>query len=182
MGGLDPERAVRVSKYLALHLRHRSERIGIALDEGGWVAVDELIAACVAAGFPITRAELERVVATSDKRRFAFDGDGRRIRANQGHSVGVELGLPPVTPPDVLFHGTVERFLPAIRRDGLRPMGRHHVHLSGDEETASAVGARRGRPVVLRVDAAGMVAAGHEFRVSANGVWLINAVPPEFLR
>jgi putative RNA 2'-phosphotransferase len=182
MKAMNQQRVVRVSKYLAMHLRHRPERIGITLDSGGWVDVDELVAACVRDGFPISRAELEHVVVSNDKHRYAFDATGRRIRANQGHSVAVELDLPVVTPPDILFHGTVERHLPAIKRDGLRPMDRHDVHLSADRETARRVGARRGKPVVLTVDAAAMAAAGHPFRVSANGVWLVSAVPPEYLR
>jgi putative RNA 2'-phosphotransferase len=176
------DRAVRVSKYLSAHLRHRPERIGLTLDRGGWVPVDDLLTAAARDGFPITRDELERVVANSDKQRYAFDQDGRRIRANQGHSVAVELDLPVAEPPDVLFHGTVERSLPAIRREGLSPMARHDVHLSADQETARRVGARRGTPVILTVDAAAMVADGHTFRLSANGVWLVSAVPPEYLR
>jgi putative RNA 2'-phosphotransferase len=176
------DRAVRVSKYLSAHLRHRPERIGLTLDRGGWVAVDDLLAAAARDGFPISRDELVRVVENSDKQRYAFDRDGRRIRANQGHSVEVELDLPVAVPPDVLFHGTVERSLPAIRREGLAPMNRHDVHLSADRETARRVGARRGKPVILTVDAAAMVADGHTFRLSANGVWLVSAVPPEYLR
>lgn len=176
------DRAVRVSKYLSAHLRHRPERIGLTLDRGGWVAVDDLLAAASRDGFPITRDELDRVVADSDKQRYAFSPDGHRIRANQGHSVAVELDLPVTTPPSLLFHGTVERSLPAIRRSGLTPMKRHDVHLSADEETARRVGARRGTPVILTIDAAAMVASGHTFRLSANGVWLVNAVPPEYLR
>lgn len=178
---MDGKRAVAVSKYLAAHLRHRPQRLGLVLDRGGWVGVDELLAASARDGFPVTRAELEHVVATSDKQRYAFDAAGLRIRANQGHSVDVELDLPAATPPEVLFHGTVERFMEAIRREGLRPMGRHDVHLSADEDTARRVGARRGRPVILRVDAAAMHRAGHAFRRSANGVWLASAVPPEYL-
>lgn len=176
------ERAVRVSKYLAMHLRHRPERIGLTLDRGGWVGVDELLDACRRNGFPVAADELARVVAEDPKGRYSFDSTGRRIRANQGHSVSVELELPVVVPPVELFHGTVARFLPAIRRDGLLPMGRHDVHLSADRETAQLVGARRGVPVVLVVDAAGMVADGHTFRLSANGVWLVSAVPPRYLR
>ncbi|TDD54010.1 RNA 2'-phosphotransferase [Saccharopolyspora elongata] len=143
---MDERRLVRVSKYLAKHLRHQPERIGIELDEHGWVAVDELLAAAGSHGFPISRAELVRVVADNDKQRYVIDGD--RIRASEG----------------------------------LRPMNRHHVHLSVDRETAKRVGGRRGRPVVLTVDAAGMHATGHEFRVSANGVWLVDHVRPEFIR
>lgn len=176
------DREVRVSKYLSAHLRHRPERIGLTLDRGGWVEVDELLAAAARDGFPITRDELALVVANNDKRRYSFDESGERIRANQGHSVEVELDLPVAVPPEVLFHGTVERFLPAIRRDGLRPMTRHDVHLSADEETARRVGSRRGAPVILTVDAAAMVADGHTFRLSVNGVWLVSHVPPRYLR
>ncbi|MQY02754.1 RNA 2'-phosphotransferase [Actinomadura macrotermitis] len=174
------DRMTEISKYLSKHLRHRPERIGVTLSPGGWVDVDELLEAAARHGFPITRAELDEAVAGNDKRRFAIE-DGR-IRALQGHSVPVDLDLPAVAPPPLLYHGTTERFLPAIRREGLRPMGRHAVHLSPDRETARRVGARRGRSVVLTVDAAGMAAAGHLFQVSANGVWLTAAVPPEYLR
>ena len=176
----DDRRTVKVSKYLSKHLRHQPERIGITLDENGWVAVDELMRAAAAHGFRFTRAELDHVVAVNDKRRFTIDGT--RIRANQGHTVEVDLDLPTAEPPAYLYHGTVARSLEAIRAEGLRPMNRHHVHLSPDRETATRVGARRGRPVVLPVDAGAMHRAGHVFHVSANGVWLADAVPPEFLR
>ncbi|MDL4771405.1 MULTISPECIES: RNA 2'-phosphotransferase [Thermomonosporaceae] len=179
---MDRRRLVKISKYLAKHLRHRPERIGLTLDGGGWADVDELLRRAAAHGFPFTRAELEHVVARNDKRRYAFDAAGLRIRASQGHSVAVELDLPPSPPPPLLYHGTVQEALEAIHRDGLRRMDRHAVHLSPDRETARRVGARRGRPVVLVVDAAGMAAAGHRFQVSANGVWLVDAVPAEYLR
>ncbi|SHF32361.1 RNA 2'-phosphotransferase [Streptoalloteichus hindustanus] len=172
---------VRVSKRLSLVLRHRPETIGLTLDPAGWVAVDDLLAALASHGRPLSRERLDEVVANNDKRRFAYDGTGRRIRANQGHTVPVDLGLAAVTPPPTLFHGTVERFLPAILREGLRPMRRQEVHLSTDRATAVQVGRRRGEPVVLRVDAAAMAAAGHEFRVSANGVWLTRSVPAAYL-
>ncbi|KAF3469680.1 RNA 2'-phosphotransferase [Streptomyces sp. Tu 3180] len=177
---MDERRTVKVSKYLARHLRHRPERIGLMLDEGGWVEIDTLIAAAAAHGFPLTREELDHVVAVNDKRRFAVEGT--RIRASQGHTVAVDLGLPPATPPPHLYHGTVAGNLDAIRAEGLRPMDRHDVHLSADRETATRVGARRGRPVVLSVDAAAMHRDGHVFRVSANGVWLTRAVPARYLR
>lgn len=174
---------IAASKRLARYLRHAPEAIGLTLDaDGGWVDVDVLLAALAANGLPLTRAELEEVVARNDKRRFAFDSTGTRIRASQGHSVEVELGLPVAEPPPLLFHGTVERFLPSIMAEGLRPMERREVHLSRTHETASRVGARRGKPIVLTVDARGMHAAGHEFRVSENGVWLTAHVPPQFLR
>ncbi|MCX4915759.1 RNA 2'-phosphotransferase [Streptomyces sp. NBC_00687] len=177
---MDDRRTVKVSKYLSKHLRHQPERIGLALGEGGWVEIDTLIAAAATHGFRFTRDELDYVVAHNDKRRFAVEGT--RIRASQGHSVEVDLGLPEAAPPAYLYHGTVSRTLDAIRAEGLRPMNRHAVHLSADRETATRVGARRGRPVVLSVDAAAMRRDGHVFHVSANGVWLTEAVPPRYLR
>ncbi|MFF5766899.1 RNA 2'-phosphotransferase [Streptomyces tanashiensis] len=176
----DDRRTVKVSKYLSKHLRHQPERIGLVLDAHGWTEIDALLRATAEHGFPITREELDHVVATNDKKRFAIEGT--RIRASQGHTVAVDLDLPAAEPPAYLYHGTVADRLPAIRSEGLRPMARHHVHLSPDRETATRVGARRGRPVVLSVDAGAMRRAGHVFHVSANGVWLTDAVPPEFLR
>lgn len=177
---MDDRRTVKVSKYLSKHLRHQPERLGLTPDEAGWVEIDTLITAAAAHGFRFTREELDHVVATNDKQRFAVEGT--RIRASQGHSIEVDLGLPPATPPPYLYHGTVARYLDAIRTEGLRPMNRHDVHLSSDRETATRVGARRGRPVVLSVDAAAMHHDGHVFHVSANGVWLTKAVPPRYLR
>ncbi|MFJ5224299.1 RNA 2'-phosphotransferase [Streptomyces sp. NPDC088400] len=176
----DERRTVKVSKYLSKHLRHQPERIGIALDANGWVAVDELIRAAAEHGFRMCRAELDHAVAVNDKQRFMIDGD--RIRANQGHTVAVDLELAPAEPPAYLYHGTVARNLNAIRAEGLRPMARHHVHLSPDRDTATRVGARRGRPVVLPVDAGAMHRRGLVFHMSANGVWLTESVPPRYLR
>lgn len=167
---------VGTSKRLSYVLRHRPDSVGLALDDAGWADVGELLAA-----LRLTRAELEHVVATNDKQRFAFDDSGTRIRASQGHSIAVELGYSARRPPAELFHGTVDRFLPAILAEGLRPGRRHAVHLSPDVATARTVGARRGRPVVLRVDAARMADDGVRFARSANGVWLVDAVPPSFL-
>ncbi|MFF1462054.1 RNA 2'-phosphotransferase [Streptomyces sp. NPDC058330] len=177
---MDAQRTVKVSKYLSRHLRHQPDRIGITLDAHGWVPVDDLLRACARDGFAVSRAELDHVVEANDKQRFTLEGD--RIRANQGHTVTVDLGLPPAEPPEYLYHGTVGRVLDAIRAEGLRPMARHHVHLSPDRETATRVGARRGVPVVLSVHAGAMHRAGHLFHVSTNGVWLTAAVPPRFLR
>ncbi|GGY02621.1 RNA 2'-phosphotransferase [Streptomyces anandii] len=177
---MDERRLVKVSKYLSKHLRHQPERIGLTLDPAGWTEIDALIAAASAHGFRFTSEELDEVVAGNDKRRFAIEGT--RIRASQGHSVEVELGLPPATPPPYLYHGTVARSLEAIRTEGLRPMNRHDVHLSPDRETAARVGSRRGRPVVLAVDAGAMHREGHVFHVSANGVWLTTAVPARYVR
>lgn len=177
---MDERRVVKISKYLARHLRHRPERIGLTLSSEGWADVTELLAAASRHGFALTRSELEHVVEVNDKKRYEMDGN--RIRAVQGHSVPVELDLPPVEPPELLFHGTVRHRVASILREGLLPMGRHAVHLSPDRETARRVGARRGRPVVLTVESGRMTADGHEFRVSANGVWLAGSVPPEYLR
>ncbi|HEX8272360.1 MAG TPA: RNA 2'-phosphotransferase [Longimicrobiaceae bacterium] len=177
---MDPS-LVRASKFLSLVLRHKPEHIGIALDAAGWVGVDELLAAAGRSGFALDRATLERVVADNDKRRFAFSEDGACIRASQGHSVAVELGLEPQPPPDVLFHGTATRFLDSIRREGLKPGSRTHVHLSADEATAITVGQRHGKPAVLRVAAGAMHRDGHAFVRSANGVWLTGAVPAGYI-
>uniref|UniRef100_A0AAU3GTV2 Probable RNA 2'-phosphotransferase n=1 Tax=Streptomyces sp. NBC_01401 TaxID=2903854 RepID=A0AAU3GTV2_9ACTN len=177
---MDERRTVKVSKFLSKHLRHEPDRLGISLDPHGWVTVDELLRACARRGFTLTRDDLDHVVAVNDKQRFTMTGD--RIRANQGHSVPVDLDLPPAEPPAYLFHGTVARVLDAIRAEGLRPMNRHHVHLSPDHGTAVRVGSRRGAPIVLVVDAGAMHRAGHLFHVSANGVWLTASVPPDCLR
>jgi putative RNA 2'-phosphotransferase len=179
---MNEQQLVRLSKLLSYHLRHHPDAIGLSLDPGGWVAVEELLAALAGAGKAISRDELDEVVARNSKRRFEFDEGGTRIRASQGHSVEVDLQLTPVEPPPVLFHGTGAQSVAAILREGLNKMRRHHVHLSADEATALAVGSRHGRPAVLLVDAAAMHGAGHSFYRSANGVWLVDEVPPQFLR
>lgn len=172
---------VRLSKFLSLVLRHEPERAGLKLDSAGWVGVDDLLAGCAQTGMPIDRARLEEIVRESDKKRFAFNADGTRIRANQGHSVEVELDYATRTPPGILYHGTASRFLDSIRKHGLLRGERHHVHLSADVETATKVGARRGRAVVLAVAAGAMHAAGHRFFLSDNGVWLVDAAPAAYL-
>lgn len=178
---MDDAERVRLGKFLSLVLRHRPHSIGITLDPAGWADVTELLARCAAAGPTIDRAQLDEIVRRCPKQRFAFDATGRRIRASQGHSVEVALDYPPSTPPELLFHGTSRSRLAAVLRDGLLPMGRHHVHLSVDVATAELVGRRRGDPVVLRVRAGEMHAAGHVFCRSANGVWLVDRVPPAYL-
>jgi putative RNA 2'-phosphotransferase len=167
---------VKISKKMSYALRHRPDAAGITLDPHGWVAVSDLLTA-----LRIDRATLDAVVEGNDKRRFAVDGD--RIRASQGHSVPVDLGYAPAAPPDALYHGTAAENVPSIRRDGLKKGRRHHVHLSVDTATAFAVGRRRNpaEVAILRVDALAMTASGYEFYVSANGVWLTDAVPPAFI-
>jgi putative RNA 2'-phosphotransferase len=179
---MSPNELTRISKFLSKHLRHEPESLGLELAPGGWVEVDKLLAACASKRVALSRSQLEEVVATSDKKRFAFDDTGARIRANQGHSVEVDLQLDPQTPPDILFHGTAKHTIASILNDGLQRMSRLHVHLSLDVATARKVGARHGQPVILEIDAAAMHAAGHVFYRSANGVWLVDEVPAAFLR
>jgi len=178
---MDELERTRASKLLSRLLRHAPQSAGLTLQPGGWVAVETLILACRSQGIVLTRAQIADIVATSDKQRFALGDNGETIRANQGHSVPVDLGLVPLEPPAVLFHGTHPKVLDAILQEGLKRMQRHHVHLSQDLETARKVGSRRGRPVILRVDAARMWKAGCLFWKSANGVWLTDVVAPSYL-
>lgn len=175
------DRRIALSRYLSYLLRHQPGRVGLSLDAGGWARIDDLLERCREAGRPISRELLDEMVATNSKRRFAISEDGTRIRASQGHSLAIDLGLPPALPPEILYHGTVASSLPAIRTRGLRRMTRHHVHLSPDAETARAVGSRRGAPVVLSIAAGAMHRDGHVFHCSDNGVWLTEHVPPEYI-
>ena len=170
---------IKVSKVLSLILRHQPEKIGLELDTHGWVPVEDII---TRAPIPLSRDLIETVVRTNDKKRFTLSGDGRFIRASQGHSIPVDMGLKPVEPPALLYHGTAVRFLAAIRADGLTPQTRQHVHLSGDEATAHKVGQRHGRPVILEIPALAMHTAGQVFYRSDNGVWLTDHVPAEHIR
>lgn len=172
---------IRVSKLLSLVLRHDPARIGIVLDDAGWTSIAALLERLEATGTSVTREELDAIVRTSDKRRFAVSDDGLRIRASQGHSVDVDLGYAPAAPPEVLFHGTVAKFLSSIRAQGLIRGERHHVHLSAAEDTARQVGGRRGRPVILQIRADVMARDGHAFLLSANGVWLTEHVPASYI-
>lgn len=174
-------RIVKISKFLSLVLRHQPEKIGLRLDEAGWAEVDELIEACRAHGMAVTIEELRHVVANNDKKRFSFSDDGLSIRASQGHSIEIGLGYEPATPPEILYHGTAEQFLDSIRAQGLLKGKRHHVHLSADVETATKVGQRHGKPVVLEVKAGEMLRDGFTFHLSANGVWLTEHVPVFYL-
>ena len=171
-----------VSKFLALILRHKPEAGGLNLDPEGWAQVEDVLAAVRGRFGAFGRDELEELVRTNDRKRYAFDETGGRIRANQGHSIGVDLGLAPAPPPPLLYHGTTRRFLDSILAQGLIKGKRHHVHLSEDVETAAKVGARRaGETVVLAVDSRAMAADGHLFYLSANRIWLTDSVPPVFL-
>jgi putative RNA 2'-phosphotransferase len=172
---------VRTSKFLSLILRHRPEAAGIGLDAEGWAEVAALLAGMARRGHAIDFEDLVRIVETNDKRRYAFNPDRSRIRAVQGHSRTVDLGYPPMEPPEYLFHGTVARFIEPIRAEGLRPGSRQHVHLSPDRETADKVGRRRGQPVILTIGSRAMAAQSHRFWRADNGVWLTLHVPAEFI-
>jgi putative RNA 2'-phosphotransferase len=179
---MNAERLVKVSKYLSKHLRHQPERLGLTLAPGGWVDVDVLLEALRKHNLAVSYAELEEVVAKNDKQRFSFDDSGKRIRANQGHSVEVDLQLEAIDPPHTLYHGTGAGSVESILKMGLLKFSRHHVHLSSDVKTAIKVGARHGKPVVFEVQAEAMQREGYEFFRSANGVWLVNEVPPKYLK
>jgi putative RNA 2'-phosphotransferase len=178
---MEANRVVKVSKYLSKHLRHQPERLGLTLQPGGWVNVDDLLAACAKNNFSITLEDLEEVVDSNDKQRFSFDETGERIRANQGHSTEVDLQLTPIEPPEFLYHGTAERNTAGILQTGISKMSRHAVHLSKDTETARRVGMRRGKPVIFLIKAREMHQAGHIFYCSANGVWLTDVVPVQYI-
>ena len=169
------------SRLLSLILRHRPELAGLILGPGGWVKTDALLEGLNSINRPMDRATLEHIVNTNDKKRFTLSEDGTRIRAAQGHTVNIDLGLSPIKPPDVLYHGTATRFLQAIWREGLKPMKRDHVHLSADVDTASKVGMRHGKIAILKVDAGGLYSAGQEFYQADNGVWLTGPIAPIWL-
>lgn len=169
----------QISKFMSLVLRHEPQEAGLSLDENGWADLGALCAV-IQAKFGASPADVSRVVAENPKKRFVIDGD--RIRAVQGHSINIDLGLSPSVPPAILYHGTKEEFLSSILREGLTSQSRQHVHLSKDVETALIVARRRkGKDVILRVDSAAMSGDGAIFFLSDNGVWLTDHVPPRYL-
>lgn len=170
----------QTSRYISLILRHKPETIGITLDEHGWASVDELITG-VSRTHPLTMDLLEEIVRTDEKRRYSFNEDKTLIRANQGHSIPVDVELPEMEPPAVLYHGTGRKYVPSIDRQGLLPKSRLYVHLSADEDTAEEVGKRHGNPVIYAVQAGRMSADGYPFYRSVNGVWLTKEAPTEYL-
>ncbi|MEO7045196.1 MAG: RNA 2'-phosphotransferase [Ferruginibacter sp.] len=171
----------RLSKLLSYILRHKPEEYGIVLDENGYTNVDELINKLNAHNENISLEILQHIVNANNKKRFAFNDDLSKIRASQGHSVDVELGYTEEQPPAILYHGTVEKFLSSILKDGLQKMQRHHVHLSADKTTATKVAERRGKPIILEIKSGEMFSAGYKFYLSDNGVWLIDHVPVNFI-
>jgi len=172
---------IKKSKFLSLVLRHQPSAAFVELDPEGWVCVDALLAGARRAGKFMSVHEINEIVATNEKKRFALSEDGTRIRANQGHSVKVDLGMQEAKPPEVLFHGTAMRNVESIFANGLEKQSRQHVHLSADEVTAHKVGSRHGKPVILHVEAARMEADGFVFYLSENHVWLTDQVPPQYI-
>jgi putative RNA 2'-phosphotransferase len=171
------------SKFLSYVLRHAPQSIGLTLDTNGWAEVPELLSKSVgiAPGGKLDMPTLERIVSEDQKQRYAFNEDKSKIRASQGHSVEVDLGLKPKFPPPILYHGTATRFVDSIKAEGLKPQSRQQVHLSQDVKTATSVGQRHGEPVILTIMAGAMAGEGHEFFVSDNGVWLTDHVPSRFI-
>lgn len=171
-----------LSKFLSLILRHKPETIGLQLNENGWANVQELISKINQHNTGLDVELLNHIVETNDKKRFAFNEDKTMIRASQGHSVQVELNLKEMQPPEFLHHGTVQQYIAAIQKEGLKKMSRRHVHLSKDKETATKVGSRRGKPVILTINAAAMQTDGYTFFLSDNGVWLTDQVPVQYIQ
>jgi putative RNA 2'-phosphotransferase len=179
---MNPEKeTTRLSKLLSYLLRHKPEEFDVTLDENGWADVADLLAKLQAKGENVTIDILQHIVDTSNKKRFSFNEDGTKIRASQGHSVEVDLGYSQQQPPELLYHGTVHAFIDSIKKHGLVKQKRHHVHLSADERTAVIVAQRRGKPVILKIKAGEMSAAGYPFYLSDNGVWLTDTVPSAFI-
>jgi putative RNA 2'-phosphotransferase len=162
-------------------LRHNPDKLGITIDGNGWTSVEMLLQKINTGEYSLSMEELEEVVATNTKKRFSFNEDKTQIRANQGHSIKVDLALQPKQPPTYLYHGTVEKFMQSIREKGLLKGSRHHVHLSADKETATNVGSRRGKPIILTIKSGDMHAQNHTFYQSENGVWLTETVPTEYI-
>ena len=171
-----------LSKYLSLLLRHKPEALQLNMDKNGWVNVDELLEKLQKSGKKVNYDDLLEVVANNNKKRFKLDTENNRIRAKQGHSIAIDAELPEKTPPAILYHGTAQKNLESIQKEGLKSRSRLHVHLSKDEETAILVGQRHGEPIILEIDCHQMLAQGHTFYLSENGVWLTNQVPATFIR
>lgn len=178
---MDSRELKSISKKLSFALRHHPEAFNLNLDAQGWCSVDDLIKKFNKQGTGLTESLLKKVVAENDKKRFSFNESGTYIRANQGHSIKVELGYEPIYPPEFLYHGTAVKNLKSIQKLGLQKRSRHHVHLSSDRITARQVGSRHGTPVVLKIQSAEMADAGYIFYLSANGVWLTDEVIPRYI-
>jgi len=180
-GMMQIDSLTKLSKFIALVLRHKPEEIGLTLDGAGWANVVDLLSAMNEHGTPISAEQLRAIVGTDEKQRYQFSADFGRIRASQGHSIEIDLGYQPLEPPELLYHGTASRFVSSIKKTGLRKGKRHHVHLSISQGVATGVGKRYGRPVILTVAAAQMCRDGHAFYRSENNVWLTDHVPVQYI-
>ena len=170
-----------ISKLLSLALRHKPEALDLTLDKNGWAKVEDVLTGLAKQGKEVDLGTLQQVVEENNKKRFSFNDLGDKIRANQGHSIKVDVELKEAIPPDILYHGTVAKYIDIIMGSGLKKMSRQHVHLSHETSTAESVGSRRGKPILLRVKARKMVADGYKFFLSENGVWLTDHVPVKYL-
>lgn len=170
-----------IGKLMSLALRHNPKVLNLELDNNGWASVDELIKGLNKKNISMDMERLTHLVESNDKKRYRFNEDKTKICANQGHSIKIDLKLEAVEPPYTLYHGTVQKFMESIRKTGLQKQNRHHVHLSATTDTAISVGSRRGKPVILKVNAKKMHLEGHAFYLSDNGVWLTDHVPPEYI-
>ncbi|SHL43524.1 putative RNA 2'-phosphotransferase [Chitinophaga jiangningensis] len=175
---MDEKQKKHISKFLSLVLRHKPEEIGLELDANGWAVIDDLIAK---ADVKFSKGDLMDIVASSDKQRFALNEDQTKIRANQGHSINIDLGLPPSVPPEILYHGTAADTVGVIRKEGIQRMSRQYVHLSTHKDTAVQVGGRHGAPVIVTVRTGEMHADGLVFYLSENKVWLTEFVPAKYI-
>lgn len=176
------ESLVETSKFLSFILRHKPETIGLKLSDSGWVKIEDLIDAARKNGRMINKELIDEVVKTNDKQRFTYSSDGLYIRANQGHSIQIDLDLKAQVPPNILFHGTAEKFVDNIFKEGLLKMKRHHVHLHVSKDDARKVGERRGKPIILEIDSKSMYDDGLSFYLSKNGVWLTEYVSPQYIK
>lgn len=172
---------VKIGKFMSFVLRHNPESIGVQLDENGWADVDELIVGMNKAGYNVDFLKIEEIVETNNKQRYSFNADKSKIRANQGHSINVDVELKESKPPKILYHGTADKYLKNIMQSGLQKQNRLYLHLSADKETATKVGKRHGNPVILIIEAQEMFEKGYKFYLSKNGVWLTDNVPVEFI-
>jgi len=172
---------IKHSKFLSLVLRHKPQTIGIDLDKNGWVDIDILIQKMSDFGKNLTREELYFIVENNSKKRFAINEVDNKIRANQGHSLNIDLGFEAIQPPEILYHGTAQRFLASIFENGLEKRNRHHVHMSANKVTATSVGQRHGKPIISEVKALEMFKDSFQFFLSENGVWLTDKVPSKYL-
>ncbi len=179
---MNEKQYTKLSKFLSLILRHQPEVIGLSLNSNGWADVNELISKLTSSGKQIDFETLENVVETDNKKRYRFNDDKSKIRANQGHSLNIDLGYEPKVPPRILYHGTGQKYEDSILKTGIEKRDRHHVHLSTDIETAKNVGQRHGKPIIFEILAEAMYNDGYEFFVSENGVWLTHNIPVKYLR